>query len=577
MLYLLQRLSLVCILVGFFYPNSALLQEAEFRELSLSKLSGYSISSDGLWLLPKEGNSAKVISTNNLPSQDIIHFTNKHIYQENTQTLYYLAQSSLYALDLRASETPLRVLVTKPTIDSVISDFQVSPSGDYIVYTADHEIEGRTEIYSLKLNASSAPTRLNSTLPVGGNVGAVCREGLNQTKTKIFSISPDGKNVVYQADQETDQQFNLYSASIDGLQPPIRISIPATQFTGAQCDNPNERIDLQDGWGIVWFEISPDSTRVVYSIVPEEDTIKQHLTIRSVGIDGTDDKLIYRTDNTLGLSFTNLLEFEILRNNQFVLINDSVEATTNRGLEFFSTLAVTTIDGDNITKIHTKNFGANMFISMDYWIAENSQTLVFVDGILGTSALAQESVYQHNLLTGTNSFLFSVPDNKTVVEIANSSGNSPAFSVVDNSVILVEQDINTGKNDIFTISLNDRNKRRLNSALPSNGSVDFYSSISNTNLMVYYADKKINNSFDLYVSALDNDNTPKKLNKTLTPTETVNRILIDPNGQFVIYEIDDKATRLFRSFISPITTPTPTEEICLPVVNRADKVSVICI
>ena len=59
-----------------------------------------------------------------------------------------------------------------------------------------------SELYSVLLGEGS-PIRLNTILPVGGNVIR-------------FRISPDGHRVVYNADQETAAVFELYSVPLGG-------------------------------------------------------------------------------------------------------------------------------------------------------------------------------------------------------------------------------------------------------------------------------------------------------------------------------------------------------------------------
>src|SRR5262245_61416898 len=42
-----------------------------------------------------------------------------------------------------------------------------------------------------------------------------------------FLLSPDGGRVVYIADQDTDQLFELYSAPTDGSQSAVKLNVPA--------------------------------------------------------------------------------------------------------------------------------------------------------------------------------------------------------------------------------------------------------------------------------------------------------------------------------------------------------------
>ena len=80
-----------------------------------------------------------------------------------------------------------------------------------------------------------AGVKLNGLLPAGGNVDY-----------SGFAISPDSARVVYSADQQTDEVYELFSVPIGGG--------PVTKLNGP----------LTAGGGAYRPAISPDSTRVVY-------------------------------------------------------------------------------------------------------------------------------------------------------------------------------------------------------------------------------------------------------------------------------------------------------------------------
>jgi len=95
-----------------------------------------------------------------------------------------------------------------------VSDFfLISSDGQQVVYLADQDIDEVFELYSVPLGGG-AVTKLNDPLVAGGNVVS-------------FVISPDGQRVVYVANQDTDTVFELYSVPLGGgtvtkLNPPPR-------------------------------------------------------------------------------------------------------------------------------------------------------------------------------------------------------------------------------------------------------------------------------------------------------------------------------------------------------------------
>ena len=84
-----------------------------------------------------------------------------------------------------------------------VEELQVSPDGSTVVYRADQDTEQVFELYSVPIGGGVA-TKLNGALTASGDVWGG------------FQISPDGFTVVYRAVQDTDQLTELYSVPIGG-------------------------------------------------------------------------------------------------------------------------------------------------------------------------------------------------------------------------------------------------------------------------------------------------------------------------------------------------------------------------
>lgn len=114
------------------------------------------------------------------------------------------------------------------------ASFHISPDGSRVVYVANQDVEDRYELYSVPA-AGGMAIKLNG--PIAG---------FGLTKLRPFTISDDSKRVVYVADQEEPDEFNLYSVPIGGG--------PWIQLNYA----------LVKGGDVDQFDISPDSSRVAY-------------------------------------------------------------------------------------------------------------------------------------------------------------------------------------------------------------------------------------------------------------------------------------------------------------------------
>ncbi len=132
-----------------------------------------------------------------------------------------------------------------------------SPDGARVVYTAGVGA-GPLELFSVPADGSAPPIELHPPLVAGRNVVA-----------GTVAISPDGARVVYRADQDTNDVFELYSAPIDGSADPVKLNGPLVLGTAST---------------ILEARISPDGARVVY--LADQDT-NDFFELYSVPIDGS--------------------------------------------------------------------------------------------------------------------------------------------------------------------------------------------------------------------------------------------------------------------------------------------------
>jgi len=90
-----------------------------------------------------------------------------------------------------------------------------SPDGSLVVYTGDQETDGAAELYSVpSAGPASAGQKLNDPLVDGGDVAGV-------------RFSPDGSKVIYRADQDTNNVYELYVA--DSGAPPTTPTATPTE------------------------------------------------------------------------------------------------------------------------------------------------------------------------------------------------------------------------------------------------------------------------------------------------------------------------------------------------------------
>lgn len=178
---------------------------------------------------------------------------------DETRVVYLAQQESAGVTELFSVPIgggPAARLNAPPGADGDVFAFQNSPNPAVarVVYQADQDADGVTEIYSAPLDGSADPVRLNRPLGAGGGVAFLA-----------FAISPDGERVVFQARESAQSAFNLYSAPIGGG--------AALRLNG----------NLAPGAAAFGFVVTPDSRQVLY-LAPERTAGQAELF--RVGITG---------------------------------------------------------------------------------------------------------------------------------------------------------------------------------------------------------------------------------------------------------------------------------------------------
>ncbi|MEQ8234757.1 MAG: hypothetical protein RKL32_23845 [Gammaproteobacteria bacterium] len=154
--------------------------------------------------------------------------------------------AQLYLAPLDGSTASVRLNGDLVTGGSVDARFWFTPDGERLLFIADLLVDEVTELFSVPLDASAAPVRLNAPLPPGGQV------------LRPVEVSPDGMRAVYRAEQDSAGVVELYSVPVDASLAPARLNGP-----------------LAPGGGVDQFTVTPDGTRVFY--LAQQDSTRREL------------------------------------------------------------------------------------------------------------------------------------------------------------------------------------------------------------------------------------------------------------------------------------------------------------
>jgi Tol biopolymer transport system component len=161
----------------------------------------------------------------------------------------------LYSVPLtrgpRRLGVPLPVRLNAPLglAQDVDFAFRISPDGARVVYAADQDQDEVFELFSVPVRGGAAPVKLSGPMVTGGDVGlGIARPSLGRPLAQ-FELAPDGSRVVYRADQVSDEVFELFSAPLDGSSAPVRL-------------HPDLAPD--GDVGLLSARVDPSSSRVVF-------------------------------------------------------------------------------------------------------------------------------------------------------------------------------------------------------------------------------------------------------------------------------------------------------------------------
>jgi Tol biopolymer transport system component len=380
-----------------------------------------------------------------------------------------------------------------------VHDFAISPDGSRVVYRADQTTDGVDELYSVPIGGGTA-TKLNGALVANGDV-------------LDFAVSPDGSRVVYRADQTTDEVIELYSVPIGGG--------TATKLNGALVAN-----------GDVWdFAISPDGSRVVYLADQATEGVDELYSVPIGG--GTPMKL-----NGALVANGIVWDFAVTPDGSRVVY--CADQTTDGVGELYSV----PIGGGTPTKLNGA-LVANGDVR-DFAISPDGSRVVY------RADQTTDEVYE----------LFSVPiGGGTPMKlngalVVNGDVAGYAISPDGSRVVYLADQATDGVNELYSVPIGGGTAMKLNGTLVAGGDVWNWLISPDGSRVVYYADQNADAVCELY-SVPIGGGTPTKLNGALVANGDVWDFAVSPDGSRVVYRADQTTDEVYELFSVPIGGGTP--------------------
>ncbi|MFK7932067.1 MAG: hypothetical protein AB8G22_01075, partial [Saprospiraceae bacterium] len=165
----------------------------------------------------------------------------------------------LFSVPIDGGE-PIKLNPDFPDTNRDVVDFRISKDFNFVVYRADQDTDDVFELYSTSITGGFA-AKISGDFPDN-----------NRDVDLDYQISPSNFRVVYRADQEVDEVFEIFSASI----------FPDTLFNANVKLNPDFPDDDRDvrQFG---FRICPNSQRVLYNADQETDEVRELFSVPLFG------------------------------------------------------------------------------------------------------------------------------------------------------------------------------------------------------------------------------------------------------------------------------------------------------
>ena len=393
---------------------------------------------------------------------------------------------------------------------NVSSSFQISPDSRRVVYGADQDTDGISELYSVPIGGQASAIKLNKTLVFGGDVVA-------------FQISPDGNWVVYGADQDTDNAREIFRVPIGG---PASDGI---KLSGALVANRN----------VVQGLISPDSSRVVYIADQDTDDVYE---LYSVPIGGQASGI--KLNEAMGLN-EYVADFQISPDSNWVVYRAVRVTPLINVAELFSVPIVGPVT--EVKKLNgTLVAGGN--VSSSFEISSDSARVVYLADQEKDNVTELFSVPIGGLAAG-------IKLNKTLV--ANGNLNGFRISPDSNWVVYGADQEKDDVTELFSVPIGGPLSAgiKLNKTLMLNGSVEGGLISPDSNRVVYRAGQDTDNMIELYSVPIGGP--PKagiKLNGALVAGGNVSDVTssfqISPDSGRVLYIADQDKDEVFELYLT---------------------------
>lgn len=412
--------------------------------------------------------------------------------------------SHVYSVALDGSTAPVQLSGTLANSGAVRS-FAVSRDSQRVIYTAEQDTVGLTELYSRPIDGSGVPTKLNGPIVGDGDVTAA-------------AIAADSRWVVYLAPQDTAGMTEVYSRRIDGTGSPAKLNGMLDPLADVNTD----------------YTISPTADRVAYRAAQAKPGVTE---LFSRPIDGSD---VDRRLNGPLVTGGGVMDARASADGRYIVYR--ADQDTNQISELYSVLA----DGSAPPVKMNGPLGPGGEVEHPYGFGDLPYAVGTERVAYAANAAAQDTyeLYSRRLDGVGDALRLNTP--------LVPRGQIGRFAVSPDGlqVAFLASQLTAFVDDVYAGPLDGSTPtQRLNTG----GEVGTFRFTPDSTQLVFVADQRTVGKDELFIRPLDGSAPATRLNDTFVPPGgDIISFRIDPTGARAFYVADQEVDNVFELYSVPL-------------------------
>lgn len=332
-----------------------------------------------------------------------------------------------------------------------------------------------------------------------------------------FAVSPNGLVAVYIADQETVGRLELYSTPLDGSATPTKIS--------------NGLVFGAGDVGVSGFQISPDSTKVVFLADPSAGGGADD--IYSVPIDGSSAPVLLNAAAARPVT-----AFGISANSALTAFFGTDSSFGSGVTELYKASIGVASSARQVSDVGQGN-ALGAVVSADF--SPDSARLIYA-----ADASANDLFQWYGVATTATG-----PGTDVQLSAALGSVGVAAISPNSTRVVYASDDLTFGVLAVFSKPIAGGTRVQLNPAMAGGGATGIAIS-PNSARAVYLADQNTAGVTEVYSALIATASSGTRLNTPMSGTQSADTINVSPDSTRVLYEADQNTVGNYELFGVPI-------------------------